>query len=54
LGGGAFEVIENEPKAQASRRTLPLDEGLVAVLRRAAAQLAQEKLAGGADHSDSG
>lgn len=54
LGGGAFAVVENEPKTQASRRTLPLDEGLIAVLRRTSARQAQEKLALGAVHFDSG
>lgn len=54
LGGGAFEVVENEPKTQASRRTLPLDDGLVAVLRRASARQAEERLAAGTDHVDSG
>ena len=54
LGGGAFQVVENEPKTQASRRTLPLDEGLVTVLRRPSAQQAEERLAGGVDYSDSG
>jgi len=38
----------------ASRRTLPLDEGLLAVLRRASARYSQEKLALGAGHADSG
>jgi hypothetical protein len=35
------------------RRTLPLDEGLVSVLKRASACYAQEKLALGAAHADS-
>jgi integrase len=47
-------VVENEPKTVASRRTLPLDEGLLAVLRRRWARYAQEKLALGAAHADSG
>jgi integrase len=51
---GAATVVENEPKTQSSRRTLPLDEGLVGVLRRASARCAQEKLALGAAHADSG
>ncbi len=46
--------MENEPKTESSRRTLPLDEGLVAVLKRASALYAQEKLALGAAHTDSG
>jgi integrase len=47
-------IVENEPKTQASRRTLPLDEGLLSVLRRASARYAQEKLKLGAAHADSG
>jgi hypothetical protein len=47
-------VVENEPKTEASRRTLPLDEGLLGVLRRASARYAAEKLALGAAHADSG
>lgn len=47
-------VVENEPKTQSSRRTLPLDEGLVGVLKRASARQAQEKLALGAGYMDSG
>jgi integrase len=54
LGGGACTVVENEPKTRASRRTLPLDEGLVGVLKRASARYAQERLALGAAHVDSG
>jgi hypothetical protein len=41
-------AVESEPKTQSSRRTLPLDEGLVNALRRASARYAQEKLALGA------
>jgi integrase len=52
LGGGPCTVVENEPKTPAARRTLPLDEGLLAVLRRASARYAQEKLALGAAHAD--
>lgn len=37
-----------------SRRTLPLDEGMTAVLKRASARYAQERLALGAAHRDSG
>lgn len=51
---GAKAVAENEPKTDSSRRTLPLDDGLVAVLRRAKAQQAQEKLALGVGYADSG
>jgi integrase len=54
LGGGPCTVVENEPKTLASRRTLPLDEGLLGVLRRALARYAQEKLALGQTHADSG
>lgn len=43
---GAATVVENEPKTQSSRRTLPLDEGLVSVLKRASARYAQENCAG--------
>lgn len=51
---GAGNVVENEPKTLSSRRVLPLDDGLVAVLRRASARYAQERLALGAAHRDSG
>jgi integrase len=51
---GASTVVENEPKTQASRRTLPLDAGLIAVLKRASARYAQERLALGADYADTG
>jgi integrase len=51
---GSQTVVENKPKTPSSRRTLPLDEGLVAVLKRASARYAQEKLALGAAHADSG
>jgi integrase len=54
LGGGPTVVVENEPKTLSSRRTLPLDAGLVAVLRRASARQAQERLALGAAYVDSG
>jgi integrase len=54
LGGGPTTVVENEPKTVSSRRTLPLDEGLLAVLRRASAHYAQEKLGLGQAHADSG
>ena len=47
-------VVENEPKTQSSQRALPLDDALVAVLMRASARYAQEKLALGADHAYSG
>lgn len=51
---GAGVVVENAPKTRSSRRTLPLDAGLVAVLKRASARYAQERLALGAMHVDSG
>ena len=51
---GAATVVENEPKTESSRRTLPMDAGLAAVLRRASARQAQERLALGADYADSG
>lgn len=51
---GPATVVENEPKTHSSRRTLPLDAGLVAVLKRASARQAQERLALGADYADSG
>ncbi|MCV7175455.1 tyrosine-type recombinase/integrase [Mycolicibacterium sphagni] len=50
---GAGKVVESEPKTRSSRRTLPLDEGLVAVLRRASARYAEERLALGGAHADS-
>src|ERR1700676_1229744 len=51
---GAGNVVENEPKTLSSGRTLPLDEGLIAVLKRASARYAQERLALGAEHAESG
>jgi integrase len=51
---GAGNVVEGDPKTLSSRRTLPLDEGLVSVLRRASARYAEERLALGAAHADSG
>ncbi len=51
---GAGNVVEGDPKTLSSRRTLPLDEGLVGVLKRASARYAQERLALGAAHADSG
>jgi integrase len=47
-------VIESDPKTLSSRRTLPLDDGLVSVLRRASVRYAEERLALGAAHADSG
>jgi integrase len=51
---GAGNVIENAPKTLSSCRTLPLDDGLVTVLKRASARYAQERLSLGAAHTDSG
>ena len=51
---GAGNVVEGAPKTRSSRRTLPLDDGLVSVLRRASVRYAQERLALGAAHADSG
>ena len=51
---GAGNVVEGEPKTRSSCRTLPLDDGLVSVLRCASARAAQERLALGADHGASG
>ena len=47
-------MVENDPKTLSSCRTLPLDEGLIGVLKRASARYAQERLALGAAHADSG
>jgi integrase len=51
---GAGNVVEGDPKTLSSRRTLPLDEGLVGVLKRASARYAQERLALGAARADRG
>jgi integrase len=51
---GAGNVVENDPKTLSSRRTLPLDDGVAAVLRRASARYAEERLALGSAHRDSG
>lgn len=51
---GASTVAENAPKTEASRRTLPLDAGLIVVLKRASARYAGERLKLGAGHADSG
>ena len=42
--------VENDPKSAASRRTLPLPDRLVAVLKAARARQAAERLALGADY----
>lgn len=49
-----LNVVEGDPKTLSARRTLPLDDGLVGVLRRASARYAQERLALGGAHVDSG
>jgi integrase len=54
LGGGPTTVVENEPKTEAARRKLPLDEGLWCVLKRASARQAGEKLTLGAAYAESG
>jgi integrase len=41
--------VENDPKSQSSRRTLPLPDRLVSVLRAAKARQARERLALGAE-----
>jgi integrase len=51
---GAGNVVENEPKTLSSRRVLPLDEGLVGVLKRASARNAEERLSLGPAYRDSG
>jgi integrase len=51
---GAGKVVEGDPKTLSSRRTLPLDDGLVGVLRRASVRYAEDRLALGAAHADSG
>ncbi len=51
---GSKTAAENGPNTEASRRTLPLGEGMLAVLRRARTKQAQEKLRAGADYTDSG
>ena len=51
---GAANVVENEPKTLSSCRTLPLDEGLVSVLKRASARYAEERLSLGEAHAESG
>jgi integrase len=51
---GAGNIVENDPKTLSSCRTLPLDEGLIGVLKRASARYAQERLALGEAYADSG
>jgi integrase len=51
---GAKTVVEGQPKTRASRRTLPVDDTLMAVLRRSRAAQKREKLALGAAYEDSG
>ncbi len=51
---GSKTVVENAPKTEASRRTLPLDDGMLAVLKRSRTKQAGDKLRAGADYTDSG
>lgn len=51
---GAGNVVENAPKTLSSCRTLPLDDGLIGVLKRASVRYAEERLSLGAAHQDSG
>jgi integrase len=51
---GAGTVVENAPKTPSSCRTLPLDEGLLTVLKRSSARYAEERLALGTAHADTG
>jgi integrase len=51
---GAGTAVENAPKTLSSRRTWPLDEGLISVLKRASARHARESLSLGGAHADSG
>ncbi|MGE3655518.1 MAG: site-specific integrase [Mycolicibacterium sp.] len=51
---GAKAVTENDPKTASSRRTLPLDEGLLAVLKRTRTAQSAERLRLGAAYKDSG
>jgi integrase len=51
---GAGIVVENDPKTLSSCRTLPLDDGLIGVLKRASARYAQERLLLGNAHADTG
>ena len=48
----AGKAVENCPKTDASSRTLPLDEGLAAVLRAARKRQAEERLALGPAYGD--
>jgi integrase len=52
LGDG--QPVEKPPKTDAGRRTLPLDDALVAQLRAFRAALAKEKLAAGEAYDPSG
>lgn len=47
------EVVESTPKSERSRRTLPLDDTLVAALRRLKVRRAQEVSAAGRDYRSS-
>jgi integrase len=48
----AGKAVENSPKTNASSRTLPLDDGLAAVLRAARKRQAEERLALGGAYGD--
>ena len=47
----AGEVLEGEPKTERSKRTLPLDDGLVAALRSLKTRQARERLGAGPAYS---
>lgn len=48
----AGKAVENDPKTNASSRTLPLDEGLAAVLRAGRKRQAEERLALGPSYGE--
>ena len=48
----AGKAVENDPKTNASSRTLPLDEGLAAVLRAVRKRQTEERLALGGAYGD--
>lgn len=54
VSAGAGRVSEGLTKTRSGRRTLPLDQGLVDVLRRASAQQASERLSHGAAYTHTG
>ena len=47
---GRRQAVENDPKSATSRRTLPLPDRLVSVLKAAKARQAAERLALGMDY----